>query len=98
MSHWHGWDMRSIPNFATVANGQNYDLLPVEVIESNIRSLSEFNDPFAEFRRHLFDWATDLWMGAESFDSLPNCLDGTHSSVAAVQREELMESGHIEQR
>ena len=44
----------SIPGFASMAHGQNDDLFPVVMIQSDVGSLPEFNHPLAELRRQLF--------------------------------------------
>ena len=87
----------SVAGFATVADGQNHDLLSVVTVEGDIRALAEFDDPLAEFGREVFDGTTDLWVLAENFHALADRFDGTAGGVGAFGSEKLMEAGYVPQ-
>src|ERR1700678_945107 len=87
----------SVSGFASVADRQYHDLVPVVMIQSDIGATSEFNDPLAEFRRHLFDRAADFRVLAQRFYALPNCLDGALGGIPALRNQKLMETGYVQQ-
>ena len=74
----------SMPRFTSVADGQNHDLLSVVMVEGDISSVSEFNHPLAEFRRHFFDWAADFRMLGERSYALSDCFNGALGGVATL--------------
>jgi hypothetical protein len=43
-----------------VANREYHDLFPVVMIQSDVDSMSEFNQPLPELWCRFFDWAADL--------------------------------------
>lgn len=55
-----------------MADGEDYDFIPVVVVQDDIGSLAEFDDPLAELGRHFFHRAANLGMTAEDFDALPD--------------------------
>ena len=87
-----------VSGFASVADGEDHDLLSLVVIQDNIRALAEFNDPLPKLRRQFVHGASNLRMGSERFDSLANCLDGALRRVAAFGSEKIIETRHVQQR
>jgi len=84
---------QSISCFASVADGQNHDLLPVVVIPGDVSALPEFNHPLAKLRWQILDRAAHLRVLVERFHTLPNGLDGALCCVLALRRQKLMETG-----
>ncbi len=89
--------MGLVSGFAAVANGENYDVFAVVVVQNDIGALAEFDDPLAELGRQFFDGAANLRMRAEGFDALSNCLDGSLGCVPAFGSEEVIKAGDIQQ-
>lgn len=87
----------SLSGFTSMADCEDYNLLPVEVIERNVSPLPEFDDPFAELRQHFFDRTADFRVTGESFYSLPDCCDCTLGRVPAFWSQKFVESSDIQQ-
>ncbi len=90
--------MGLISGWASVTDGEDHDLFAVVVIEDDISALAEFDDPLTELRRQFVHGAANLWMSAERFHSLPNCLNGSLGRVLAFGGQKIIESSHIQHR
>src|SRR5258708_10090058 len=66
------------------------------MIQVDVSSLSEFNHPLAELRRHFFDRAANFRVLAECFQALPDGLDGALCGVPALGSQK-METRHVQQ-
>lgn len=80
-----------------MANCEDDDFPAVVVIEGNVDALSELDDPFAKFGRHLLDGAADFGMSGENPDSLPDGCDGALGRVFVFSSEEVVEALDIQQ-
>lgn len=87
--------LRSIPCFTAVANGEDDNLLPIVMGEGDVGALTEFDDPLAKLGGQIFNRATDLWMPAKRFDTLPQGMDGALRGIAALRSEKGVEPGYI---
>ena len=67
--------------FASMADCEQHDLVPVEQIQDNIGAMPDGNDPFPELRRHLRRRASNLRMSGKFADS---CADCTGSAPGCV--------------
>jgi hypothetical protein len=80
-----------------VADREDHDLPAVEVIEGDVGTVTEFDDPFAEFGEHPVDRSTDLRVGGEGFHSTADGGNGAAGCVGAFGGQEIVETGEIGQ-
>ncbi len=65
--------------------GEYHDLFPVEMIEGDIGSTSEFNHPLAELRRQFFYGTANFGMLPERFYTLPDRLNCAFGCILALE-------------
>jgi hypothetical protein len=87
----------SVSDFASVADRQDYDFLPIVMIQGNISSMPEFDDPLAKLWRYFVYQAANFRMLGERLDPLPNRLNRALGRVAAFREEKVVETGDIPQ-
>ena len=88
----------SVAGFASVADGEDYDLFSVAAVEGDIGALAEFNDPLAELGEQVFDGTADLGVLGEDFDALADGFDGAAGGVRTFGGEEGMETSDVRER
>lgn len=59
-----------------MADGQDYGLLAIKSVKRNVAAASEGDDPFPEFRRHMFSGAASCRLVCEGFDMRSDGLHG----------------------
>lgn len=60
--------------------------LSVEVVQDHVGTVPEFDDPFPKFRKHLFDRAANLGVGAEGLHASADRGDGSACGVGTAGR------------
>ena len=78
--------------------GQNDDLLPIEVIQSDIRALPKLHHPFTKLRQHVFHGSADLGMPAQLLNAAPDRLHRALSGISAFNRQKSVQTSYIRQR
>jgi hypothetical protein len=81
-----------------MSDGQDHDLVAIEVVQGNVGTLPELHHPLPKLRQHVFNRPADLGMPAQLLDAAPDCLHRTLRSLTAFGCEEGMETSHIRQR
>ena len=79
-------------------DGEDHDLLAIEVVQGNVGSLPELHHPLGELRQHILYRPADLGMLAQLLDTAPDRLHRSLSGFTAFGCEEGMETNHIRQR
>ena len=64
-----------IASFAGMPDRQQDDLVAVKVVQDDISSVPERDDPFTEAGWHVFDGATKLRLLRQNAHAAPNRLD-----------------------
>src|SRR5690242_3279668 len=99
---WDGRRLRSAPlvliaSFPCMPDREQHDVMPVEVIQDDISSVSEGDDPFTEAGWHLFDRAAKLRLSLQDADAAPNCLNSAFRCIEAGRCEKVPEPRDIEE-
>src|ERR1700720_3371486 len=74
----------SVSRLAPMPHRQHHDIFPVIMIEADIGSVSELNQPLPELRRQLFDRAATLRLPGKALSALTNCLHRALGRVATL--------------
>jgi len=81
-----------VASLAAMAHGENYYFFAVEVIQRNVSSVSEFDDPLAKLWRQLVEWTAHLRMLAQRLHSLADGFDGALGCVATLGSQEIVQA------
>lgn len=84
--------------FSPVTDGEYSDLLAVEVVTRDIRSVSEGDDPLAKLGQHTFDEAADPGITAEFLHSASDRLHRFLGCFRTFMEEEGVKTSDVGQR
>ena len=79
-------------------NGEDHDLLPIEVVQGDVSALPKLHQPFTKLRQHVFHGSADLGMPSQLLNAAPDRLHRTLRGVPAPGDEKSVQTSHIRQR
>lgn len=80
-----------------MANGENDGFDAVVVVESDVGPLAKFDDPFAEFRRQVFDCPPDFRVGCKGTHAFTYGRNRTPGGLGTLREEKGVKPSDISQ-
>jgi hypothetical protein len=93
-SRWAG----QIPSLTTVAYRQDGDQVSLIAVEGYISGVAKPDEPLTKAGRHRPGLPAEFGMCAQQFHTLTDCLKGAPGDVAAIRRQEIVQSCDVVQR
>jgi hypothetical protein len=87
-SRWAG----QIPSLTTVAYRQDGDQVSLIAVEGYISGVAKPDEPLTKAGRHRPGLPAEFGMCAQQFHTLTDCLKGAPGEVAAIRRQEIVQS------